>query len=223
MGRRVAFCTNGMCDTVANNTNGYRVSKTIVPIPGEQFSFYDDGVGSDGMPIRKLLVGAFGTGLFQKNEVGYSAIATVYEAGDELFIFGFSRGAYTARSMAGMIAACGLRTVNPGTNPVETAILAYRNKDKRVTILATLGDYGLARIVWTPSMSRGLLSGRSPSREELRKTQLSPRACRPAARPTALTGLAISGLSTARSSRPTPPNPWSHRTRATWRNFELGI
>ena len=223
MGRRVAFCADGMCDTVANNTNVYRKSKAIVPIPGEQFSFYDDGVGSDRMPIQTLVGGAFGTGLFQKIKDGYSAIATVYEAGDELFIFGFSCGAYAARSMAGMFAASGLQTVNPGTNPVDTAFPAHRSKDQRATILATLGDNGLARTVRTPSMSRRLLSGCSPSREILRKTQLSPIACGPAARPTALTGLAISGLSTARSSRPTPPNPWSHRTRATWRNFELGI
>jgi uncharacterized protein (DUF2235 family) len=143
MGRRTAFCADGTWDTVANNTNVYRMSKAIVPTPCERFSFYDDGVGSDGTPIQNLLGGAFGTGLFQKIKDGYSTIASVYEAGDELFIFGFSRGAYTARSMAGMIAACGLPTVNPDTNLVDTAFQAYRNKDQRATILATLGNYGL--------------------------------------------------------------------------------
>jgi uncharacterized protein (DUF2235 family) len=143
MGRRIAFCADGTWDTVTNDTNVYRMSKAIVPIPGEQFSFYDDGVGADGTPIQKLLGGAFGTGLFQKIKDGYSTISSVYEAGDELFIFGFSRGAYTARSLAGMIAACGLPTVNPDTNLVDTAFQAYRNKDQRATILATLGNYGL--------------------------------------------------------------------------------
>ena len=95
MGRRIAFCSDGTWDTVANNTNVYRMSKAIVAIPGEQFSFYDDGVGSDGTPIQKLLGGAFGTGLFQKIKDGYSMISSVYEAADEAFIFGFSRGAYT--------------------------------------------------------------------------------------------------------------------------------
>ncbi|MHB1865872.1 MAG: DUF2235 domain-containing protein [Acidobacteriaceae bacterium] len=143
MGRRIAFCADGTWDTVTNATNVYRMSKAIVAIPGVQFSFYDDGVGADGTPIEKLVGGAFGAGLFQKVKDGYSSISSVYEAGDEVFIFGFSRGAYTARSLAGMIAACGLPTKNPDPNLVDTAFQAYRNKDKRAAILATLGDYGL--------------------------------------------------------------------------------
>jgi uncharacterized protein (DUF2235 family) len=143
MSRRIAFCSDGTWDTVANNTNVYRISKAIIAIPGEQYSFYDDGVGSNGLPIQKLLGGAFGDGLFQKIKDGYSTISSVYEAGDEVFIFGFSRGAYTARSIAGMIAACGLPTKNPDPNLVDTAFQAYRNKNQRAAILATLGNYGL--------------------------------------------------------------------------------
>jgi uncharacterized protein (DUF2235 family) len=149
MGRRIAFCADGTWDTVTNDTNVYRISKAIVAIPGEQYSFYDDGVGSDGTPIQKLLGGAFGAGLFQKIKDGYSSISSVYEAGDEVFIFGFSRGAYTARSLAGMIAACGLPTKNPDSNLVNTAFQAYRNKDQRAAILATLGAYGLVPATMT--------------------------------------------------------------------------
>src|SRR5580704_701267 len=143
MGRRIAFCADGTWDTVTNDTNVYRISKAIVAIPGVQYSFYDDGVGADGTPIEKLVGAAFGLGLFQKIKDGYSNIASVYEAGDEVFIFGFSRGAYTARSLAGMIAACGLPTKNPDTKLVDTAFQAYRNKDQRAAILATLGAYDL--------------------------------------------------------------------------------
>src|SRR5271170_6078971 len=143
MSRRIAFCADGTWDGTGNNTNVYKISKAIVQIPGTQYSFYDDGVGSDGTPIEKLLGGAFGLGLFQKIKDGYSTISSVYEDGDEVFIFGFSRGAYTARSLAGMIASCGLPTENPDTNLVDTAFEAYRNKDQRATILATLGNYCL--------------------------------------------------------------------------------
>ncbi len=143
MGRRIAYCADGTWDTTASDTNVYRISKAIVAIAGEQYSFYDDGVGSDGTPIEKLLGGAFGAGLFQKIKDGYSSISSIYEAGDEIFLFGFSRGAYTARSLAGMIAACGLPTKNPDPNLVDTAFQAYRNKDQRPAILATLGAYGL--------------------------------------------------------------------------------
>jgi uncharacterized protein (DUF2235 family) len=143
MSRRIAFCADGTWQSVTNNTNVYRISKAIVPIPGEQYSLYDDGVGANGLAIQKLLGGAFGTGLYQKVKDGYSAIASVYEDGDEVFLFGFSRGAYTARSIGGMIAACGLPTKNPDPNLVNTAFDAYRNKDKRQATLATLGAYGL--------------------------------------------------------------------------------
>jgi uncharacterized protein (DUF2235 family) len=143
MGRKIAFCADGTWDSTASDTNVYRISKAILAIPGQQFSFYDDGVGSDGTPIEKLLGGAFGNGLFQKIKDGYSAVASVYEDGDEIFIFGFSRGAYTARSLAGMIAACGLPTKNPDTTLVNSAFQAYRNKNNRAQILATLAAYGL--------------------------------------------------------------------------------
>lgn len=143
MGRRIAFCADGTWESVASNTNVYRISKAICAIPGVQYSFYDDGVGSDGTPIDKLLGGAFGLGLFQKIKDGYSTIASVYEDGDEVFIFGFSRGAYTARSLAGMIANCGLPTKNPDAHLVDAAFHAYRDKDERAATLATLGAYGL--------------------------------------------------------------------------------
>ena len=68
MGRRIAFCADGTWDTVQNDTNVYRISKAIVEIPGEQYSFYDDGVGADGTPIEKLLGGAFGAGAFSENQ-----------------------------------------------------------------------------------------------------------------------------------------------------------
>jgi uncharacterized protein (DUF2235 family) len=143
--RRIAFCADGTWDTCTNATNVYRFSKAIVQIPGEQYSFYDDGVGADGTPLEKLIGGAFGAGLFQKIKEGYTSISNVYEAGDELFIFGFSRGAYTARSLAGMIAACGLPTKNPDPNLVNIAFQAYREKDKRSAVLATLGAYDLVK------------------------------------------------------------------------------
>src|SRR5215831_8053950 len=110
MSKRIAFCADGTWDTSANNTNVYKIYKAILSIPGEQLPRYDDGVGSDGTAIEKLLGAAMGQGLHGKIKDGYTRIADVYEAGDDIYIFGFSRGAYTARSLAGMIAVCGLPT-----------------------------------------------------------------------------------------------------------------
>jgi uncharacterized protein (DUF2235 family) len=112
-------------------------------VKADQVAIYDDGVGADGTPIEKVLGGAFGTGLYDKIKRAYTQIAHVYEAGDELFLFGFSRGAYTARSLAGMIAICGLPSGNFDDEIVETAFQAYRHKDQRATLLASLKDCGL--------------------------------------------------------------------------------
>jgi uncharacterized protein (DUF2235 family) len=138
MNKRIAYCADGTWDSAANHTNVYRLWKAIVDIPGEQLAFYDDGVGCDGTPLEKLAGGVCGAGLFQKIKDGYSKISSVYEEGDEIFVFGFSRGAYTARSLAGMIAACGLPTKNPDPHLVSTAFDAYRDRQNRVAILAPL-------------------------------------------------------------------------------------
>ena len=129
MSKRIVFCADGTWDTSDSHTNVYRLYKALL-VSASQISFYDDGVGSDGNPITRLIGGAFGAGLWQKIKDGYAKIAHVYEAGDSIYLFGFSRGAYTARSLAGMIAASGLPTKNFTDAMVDTAFEAYRTRDK---------------------------------------------------------------------------------------------
>jgi len=142
MSKRIIFCADGTWDSPQNKTNVYKISQAIVVSP-DQLPFYDDGVGSDGLPIERLAGGAMGLGLFQKIKDGYTKIAHAYDQGDDLFIFGFSRGAYTARSLAGMIAICGLPTQPFDANLVNTAFNAYRNQAQRDTLLASLAPYGM--------------------------------------------------------------------------------
>jgi alpha-ketoglutarate-dependent sulfate ester dioxygenase len=137
MSKRIVLCTDGTWDNTSSQTNVYRVFKALTVSAG-QVGFYDDGVGADGLPIDRLAGGALGLGLFNKIKQGYTQIAHVYETADDIFLFGFSRGAYTARSIAGMIAICGLPTKNFDDNLVETAFQAYRQKDQRATLLAEL-------------------------------------------------------------------------------------
>jgi uncharacterized protein (DUF2235 family) len=138
MSKKIIFCADGTWDKPQNATNVYRLYKALAT-SATQVPYYDDGVGATGMPIEHLLGGAFGLGLFQKVKDGYSKIAQVYDAGDEIFLFGFSRGAYTARSLAGMIAVCGLPPKNFDQHLVDTAFSAYRDKDDRPKLLASLG------------------------------------------------------------------------------------
>jgi len=137
MSKRIAFCADGTWQTPENHTNVYRLYKALT-LGADQMPFYDEGVGADGNPIIALAGGAFGTGLWEKIKRGYSKIAHVYEKGDDLYLFGFSRGAYTARSLAGMIAAVGLPTQNFTDDLVETAFTAYREKIDRAKWLAKL-------------------------------------------------------------------------------------
>jgi uncharacterized protein (DUF2235 family) len=68
--------------------------------------FYNQGVGTSS--FDHLLGGAFGVGLSQRIKDAYLFIIETFAVDDELFLFGFSRGAYTARSLAGLIRNSGV-------------------------------------------------------------------------------------------------------------------
>ena len=73
---------------------------------GTQISYYHQGVGvSIGEKIRG---GAFGYGISRNIKDGYLWLSEHYEPGDEIYLFGFSRGAYTARSLVGLMRKCGI-------------------------------------------------------------------------------------------------------------------
>ena len=75
-----------------------------------KLQYYDDGVGSQEFLPLKLLGGVFGYGL--KNNVIelYTYLCRHYDPDDKIYLFGFSRGAFTVRVLAGLIAHCGLVT-----------------------------------------------------------------------------------------------------------------
>jgi uncharacterized protein (DUF2235 family) len=86
---------------------------------------YHDGVGSDGDFVQKVLGGAIGLGLKKIIQEVYEYIVTDYASGDELYIFGFSRGAYAARALAGLIGASGIQR-KLDANVFELAWQHYR-------------------------------------------------------------------------------------------------
>lgn len=71
---------------------------------------YQAGVGTSGGILSRLIGGATGEGLQENVRETYSFLAINYREGDEIFLVGFSRGAWTARSVAGAIGAMGLLT-----------------------------------------------------------------------------------------------------------------
>lgn len=117
MKKRLVVCCDGTWNRPdsTNITNIEKIARTIQTDPAEcggvqQQVLYLSGVGSAGYAADRLLGGAFGFGLFDNVRSGYRFLALNYNPGDEVFVFGFSRGAYTARSLVGMIGRVGLLT-----------------------------------------------------------------------------------------------------------------
>ncbi|HET7384917.1 MAG TPA: DUF2235 domain-containing protein, partial [Pseudolabrys sp.] len=81
--------------------------------------FYERGVGT-GPLLDRIKGGSFGDGLAGNIRRAYKFLSYYYEKGDQVFIFGFSRGAYTARSLVGYIAAAGLLTREKCTPELES-------------------------------------------------------------------------------------------------------
>ncbi|HEX8712830.1 MAG TPA: DUF2235 domain-containing protein [Terracidiphilus sp.] len=143
MAKRIVFCCDGTWDTAQSNSNVYRLYKALT-VTSDQVTFYDDGVGANATGLSHLLQGAFGEGILQKIRDSYTKIAHVYEPGDDIYLFGFSRGAYTARSLAGFIAVCGLPSGSFSDDCVTTAFAAYRDPTHRAALLAGLASCKLA-------------------------------------------------------------------------------
>jgi len=83
---------------------GHRLKPELTP----QVALYHDGVGTESFKWLRLLTGATGWGLSRNVKQLYGELARVYAPGDKVFLFGFSRGAFTVRTLAGFINACGI-------------------------------------------------------------------------------------------------------------------
>jgi uncharacterized protein (DUF2235 family) len=101
--------------------------------------FYHAGVGTEPDFIKKILGGAIGAGLKKIIQECYEAIVERYEHGDEIYIFGFSRGAFAARALAGLIGASGIRRQNDETG-FEVVWKHYRVTPGARAAPQSLGD-----------------------------------------------------------------------------------
>ncbi len=111
--RNLVVCCDGTWNTPEQEavSNAYRLYNAVVEVPEdgpEQKRYYHSGVGTEGGLVNWVLGGVSGVGLSQDVMHAYHWLTTTYQPGDCVSLFGFSRGAYTARSLAGMVAACGL-------------------------------------------------------------------------------------------------------------------
>ena len=141
MGKNVVVCLDGTGNQIkaAANTNVVRLFELLdLRDPAKQVAYYDPGVGTFASPaawtpvarsISRLEGLAFGAGLRQNLGEAYGYLMTAYEPEDQLFIFGFSRGAYTARALTGMLEVFGV--FRPGAeNLVPYAVSEYAKQER---------------------------------------------------------------------------------------------
>jgi len=114
-------------------SNVLRLARVLVYAPGQQLFHYDPGVGTQGAPssdlmsrqeLVKVLGLAMGHGVYDKIGVAYRYLMEHHEPGDRLFLFGFSRGAYIVRALAGLIGKVGILEKSR-SNLVPYAIKLY--------------------------------------------------------------------------------------------------
>ncbi len=133
MPRRLVVLFDGTWNRVRTHTKVERLWKLIAhadPAGAGQVSKYIAGVGvKPGM--QHWLGGAFGMGLSENVKEGYRWLSEKWREGDEIWLFGFSRGAYSARSLGGLIRKCGLlkpdRHARVSAQRVDEAYGLYRN------------------------------------------------------------------------------------------------
>ncbi len=133
MPKRIIICSDGTWNMPEGGpvTNVVKLTRSILPVDPEgitQVVFYDWGVGTGGGADR-IKGGAFGEGIDRNIQDAYRFLVHNYAAGDELFFFGFSRGAYTVRSLIGLIRNSGLlKKIH--SHRIPDAYALYRSPDK---------------------------------------------------------------------------------------------
>ena len=139
VGKNIVICCDGTGNEFGDyNSNVVKLYSTLVIDGKNQVGYYHPGVGTMGAPTAhnhitkawSVVMGlAFGAGLLANVGDAYRYLMNIYEDGDRVFIFGFSRGAYTARALAGVLHMFGLLCPgNDGLIPYVIRLYAERTR-----------------------------------------------------------------------------------------------
>ncbi len=138
--KKIVICLDGTNDQIGvspptNVAKTYRMVSLLDPTT--QIAYYDPGIGTLPAPNARGAIErhvsrgeelAFGIGIKEKMTEAYTWLMQHYEFGDEIYVFGFSRGAYTARALVGMLHCPGL--LRPGSeNLIAYAVSKYATND----------------------------------------------------------------------------------------------
>jgi uncharacterized protein (DUF2235 family) len=137
--RKLIVCLDGTWnqrDSEEAPTNVAKMARAIAPLDeagGSQLIYYHPGVGS-GDWFDQLVGGGFGAGLSANVESAYSFLADNVQNNDLIYLFGFSRGAFTARSLAGLVTRVGLLNKSDMVH-FQAIYNIYRSQEHRAKIL----------------------------------------------------------------------------------------
>jgi uncharacterized protein (DUF2235 family) len=116
--KRLFVCCDGTWNSDSDEFQGVPVPTNVVRFFNAlseygddgvaQLRYYHVGVGANEGRVRRLIDGALGIGLSRDIRTAYKWLSDHYEEDSEIFVIGFSRGAFTARSLVGMLHHCGL-------------------------------------------------------------------------------------------------------------------
>ncbi len=135
MSKNIILCLDGTWNepdnedaAISKETNVRSLYEICVKESLNQIAHYDKGVGTEW--YDKKLGGIHGWGLSKNVRQAYSYLSSHYEKGDRVFLFGFSRGAYTARSLSGLLFHCGLmQNHQNSTTHVNDIYNAYKDQN----------------------------------------------------------------------------------------------
>jgi uncharacterized protein (DUF2235 family) len=138
-GRNIVLCCDGTSNEYCDqNTNVVKLFSILVKDRSRQLCFYDPGLGTFSSAaaltqvaktVTKVLGLAIGLGVTKNIEDAYEFVMNTWQPGDRIFIFGFSRGAYTARAVAAMLHKVWLLDArSPNLIPYASKMFKYENK-----------------------------------------------------------------------------------------------
>lgn len=132
MPKNIVLLSDGTGNSL-NSTSLTNVTKLYLALrdlqtPSEQMVFYDAGIGTEGDILTRSIAQLTGVGIKQNIIQLYIALVLHYEPGDRLYLLGFSRGATTVRSLAGMIRKIGIIRPEYVNDKVDTAYDLYNSR-----------------------------------------------------------------------------------------------
>lgn len=198
--KRIAIFCDGTWNTPDKQDDGKPCPTNVVKLANavslvsrdglvKQLLYYDIGIGTQGNWFKRAFDGATGTGISKNILQAYFFIMNNYEPGDELFFFGFSHGAFTVRSLSGMIRNSGIldmrysdkirqayklyKSRNPIHHPkaIEATLFRKTYAVEEVTKIKFIGVWDTVGALGNPLFLNGVVSPRN----EFHDTELSSR------------------------------------------------